>query len=191
MKRNNKKIGDVQEDLILLAAVGVGVYLLINQLPNLVPDFLKGGSSADQTKIATLNTTAPNNNPWNYQYQFGLYGLAPTAYGASFWTNLHDTFLSDNNTGSGGTFNYAVDGETINNAMGVLIETDGDIDAVFNSLTNQADLANISAYLFFNYGVDLKALLQNGRGSPVTFSNGLYASHMAQLIDHVNSLPPQ
>src|SRR5271163_4852483 len=125
--RRNKKIGDVQEDLILLAAVGVGVYLLINQLPNLLPDFLKGGSSADQTKIATLNTTSPNNNPWNYQYQFGLYGLAPTAYGASFWTNLHDTFLSSNNTGSGGTFNYAVDGETINNAMGVLIETDGDI----------------------------------------------------------------
>lgn len=182
-----KKIGEIDGDLILVGGLVLGGFLLLKP----IVDKLSGNSEDDKT-VTDVTTLPAEQNPFSINYQYSLYGMAPSAYGQAFYQNLQQTvFNTPGINQTSGIYNIATQAEILENAFSAFWETDSDVQAVFDNLGSKADVSNIAAYLYFVHGEDLYNLLLNGKGFIPFLNRGLSTSSMAKIINQVNSLPAQ
>lgn len=192
----NKRIGKADEELIIFGAVAVGLFLLgkpiINSLSSLLNQLPGANSEANQT-VADQNTVALEENPFNINYKYSLYARNPGTYGAAWWVNLNNQFLSYGNpqtaVAANGVYLYPAWAWTLNDAFGTFSEDDSVVDAVFNQVRSKADVANLATLMYFVYQIDLFTLLNSGNGFIPGVSRGLSTTHLATIINKVSSLP--
>jgi len=208
-----KKIGEIKDDVIILAGLALGAYLLLNKL----------GLGGEDPAILNENNLAPSENPFSYQFQpFSDFynnnppliqvqqapgslfnwmfsslmpGGAPTTTAQSpnisqFFNALKNSPTSSSVWGYLDTVNLSARAEQIYNAINVnafnpLSTSDQNTAlSAFAGLTNQLQIAFIACYLWYNYNQDLLIFL-NGS----LFKPGLSSSNLATLINRVNALP--
>lgn len=184
-----RKVNGTGEDLlplVLIAGVAFVGYKLLGPLMHLLPD------SADQDEVDTVNTADPDTNPFSINYQYSLYSQDPDRFSGQWWLNLKQQF---DNVGYqqaiaiSGVYNYAYWGDLLINSFGLVTEVDNNVDTVFGQIRSKADVANLATYMYFVYQTDLFSLIKNGTGVIPFLSRGLSTGHLAQIIQHVNSLP--
>jgi hypothetical protein len=174
-------------NVALLAGAGFALYfLVVKPLLN-----LGGDDPADTNSLANQVATTPASNPFNYQFDSGLYAQDPSTYGSSFWNNLsseNSAWFTDYSSDT--NLKYAKWGESVWSASSDWGSPDADMTSVFNLIATQADASNIAAYLNFVRNADLWTLLNKGQGSIASFlPTGMSNKALAALVNHVNSLP--
>lgn len=189
-----RKINGIEEDIILTGGLLFGGYLLVKHIfPGLFDDGADEAAKQDIADTMNLNGVV---NPWNIHYQYSLYGQAPNSYGLSFWQSVQQGAFGDvapgvvmnlQDANTDGVYNYAVQGELIESAFGLIFSDQATINNAFSNLHTKADVSNVAAYLYFMHGDDLLNLLQNGKG----VFTGLGSAALANLITQVNNLPDQ
>jgi hypothetical protein len=182
-----KKVGAIEDDVLILAGLGIGGYLLYQKI-------FAPPSQQDTNTVTALATTPTQNNPFNYQYKYGLYAKDPSTYNQQWWYNLVVQYTgmvnaNQNPAGVSGVYNYVTWGGIIYNAFGVFTIDLNAIESVIQAVHSQADISNIAAYLFFIDNIDLYALLSQGTGAGITIRSGLSTSDLATVINSVNNLP--
>lgn len=183
-----RKIGGIEEDVILLAGLGLGGYLLFTHF------FPGGPSQQDSNSVNTIYTTPDANNPFSMNFKYSLFAQNPGTYNQAWWINLGQQSANLLNNGQNpadvsGVYNYITLGELLRSAFGIFTIDFNTIQSVFQSVASQADVSNIAAYLYFAHGINLWNLLSNATGSNFTITGGLNTTQLAQIVNEVNNLP--
>lgn len=181
-----KRVSGIEDDVILLAGLGVGGYLLYQH-------FFAGPSQDDNNKVTNLLSTPDTDNPLSYKFKYSLYAQQPTIYNANWWINLGQEYATiyasgQNPADYSGVYNYVVWAEIILGAFGYFTVDFASIQSVIQQVNSQADVANIASYLYFGRDVNLHDLLFTGKGSKAMFG-GLSTTNFATLINEINALP--
>lgn len=179
-----------ERDKVLLT-VGAGFaayFLVVKPLLSAV-----GIDPASQANIESINMLDPSKNPFDMNFANGAVASgAAVPDGKTFFTNLK--FIGDsqstvyNSAGSDLNNVYAL-GEAINNSFSWYNTDLTAITTIFNEVRSKAEVSDIAAYLFYNYNINLWALLNTG-ASWIPFSQaGVPANQLSQIVNHISSLP--
>jgi hypothetical protein len=183
-----KKIAGIEEDVLLLGALGVGGYLLYTKI------FGAPVSQADSNSVNNVFTTPDAQNPFSYNYQYSLYAQNPGTYGQAWWITLAQNYANlysagTNPSGVSGVYNYVTWGEQIRSCYGFFSIDFNTLQSIFQAVSSQADVANIASYLYFTHNISLWQLLANGTGSSFSLVGGLSTTNLAAIVNEVQALP--
>lgn len=179
-----------EEDILLGAAALAGLYFIVVK-----PILGELGLSADQKEaIDSVNNTAPANNPFSPLFQpfideFGQYSPIPeqvkalkAMYDSQGWgsqpidpTNINPDESAKKAEALWSAFSFFTFKENYDL-----------VSQVFATINDQIEVATVSAYLLYNYGMDLWAFIKNGRW--YNFS-GIPKDEIVQIVNYVKNLP--
>jgi hypothetical protein len=189
-----KKIGSLDEDLILVGAIGVGGFFLLKKI---LPDF--GATPEEKQAIQNQAALDPPHNIFTPEYQpyVDWFNVNATWQGYTTSTEFYQGLAKmyyDNNA-------------AISPAMGVMANVVGWAESLYgdlsgfilpNNLTDAIYILNqvqygwqvgaIAEYLADVYNVNLWDMLSTGAGLTV---KGLGSTDLVAAINRLNNLPDQ
>lgn len=178
-----------RDKVLLTVGAGVAAYFVVVR-PILAAVGIDPQSEAN---VQAVNMLDPSENPFDMNFAGGSIASGSAVPDPkTFFTNLK--FLGDvqkivyNSTSSDLNNVYAF-AETINNAFSWYNTDIAAVTTVFNEIRSKAVVSDIAAYLYYNYNINLWALLNVG-SSWIPFSQaGIPATQLSQIVNHINSLP--
>lgn len=178
------------DDILFKVALAAGAYFLV--IRPIMNEF--GVSPEDKAAVAEIDNSSPVENPFSPyfqpmvdQYQSHWLDVGEAAWFQQLQWNYDNGMDQLNGTDD----DIAINAETIHNAFSLWhnLHTN-DVLAVFNRLTDQAEVSLIAAYLNYVHGEDLWSLLRNGHSLlPGLIPNGIGETNMAAIKKRVDSLP--
>lgn len=185
-----RRVNGIEDDLILLAGLGVGGVLLYNAV-------FGGGATQDQVDaVNNIYSTPASSNPFSYQFSQSLYTL--NGYGSAWWLKLNQEYAAVKQAGGdplqyGAAYNYITWAEQLRSAFGILYQDTALVTTIFNNMQSQADVSNVACQLWFadttatGDPVDLYTLLSHGRG--IFWAGGLSTKDLGTIVQNVMNLP--
>jgi len=192
MAKQNNEIADNIVKWGLIAGAGLlAVKFALGSITN----------SADTATVEGLATLGNDQNPFSPSYtismnQIAKEGMTPQAY----YQSLHDTYMQALNAGLmdngsqfelGKGFDVAIYAEQINANIGefFLFNNVDNIKAVFNEVPDQETVGEIAGYFSYILNADLISTLRDGSLSFSWLRGGIGDTNVAEIINHVMSLP--
>ena len=188
-----KKIGGIEEDILITGGIVLGVYFAIRGvLPNLLPNL--GVSAADKMTLDQQQTTPTVQNIFNSQYpsasQFALSNIDWSNYETStdFYNALYETFVDGNLSPANPFYHimqiyYAL----YKGLIGHIFDGDQDgINSALNQITNKYQLGIIQELFADVNGQDFWKLLRQGQFTEIY---GLNGTDLAAQVTRLNALP--
>jgi hypothetical protein len=183
-----KKIGSIEEDVILIGGLGVAAVFGIKYI---LASF--GASDDEKNKVQDQANTTPAQNPFSPSFQpFLNYWSINQTPGISVQDGMQQFYaLYQQGTASGEAFQIAQWADTLSSALSVWNwKTDVNaVFSVFNQMISQTQCAALAAYVSYNFNKDLLQWLHYGGSAIPWFPNGLSISQVAIIVSEVNSLP--
>jgi hypothetical protein len=188
-----KKIGGIEEDVILTAGLVLGGYLLIkNFLPDLFPSL--GVSAADKATLDAQQTTPDEQNVFNNSYpsaaQYATNNIDWSHYdnSADFYNALYSQFVAGNLQPTSPFYTIMQIYYALYKALiGHVFDADqGGVNAALNLITNKYQLGIIQEIFADVNGQDLWKLLRQGQWSEIY---GLNGTDLAAQVTRLNNLP--
>lgn len=189
---------DEEKDILL---IGGGLALLYFGVLRPILRNL-GIDDTDKNTVDAVNTVDPSTNPFSYLFQPCVDFYQPhydDGYGGSaelYWKAYKQALMDQygyNFPPIGSTnFDVAILAENLYSTISFWKEPDSAlITSIFNIIPTQLTVAGIDAYLQFNYDTDLITFLKGGKRYLLLLQWGLTDTDLAQIINHVKSLPVQ
>lgn len=195
------KMDDEEKELLIIGG-GIAV-LYFGVLRPILRNL--GVNDGSQDVIDSINQTAPEDNPFSYQFQPFVdayqqyYDSKAGGNVAAYWQQYKELLIEQFWGLDGWSFPAmsttdqwypGVIAESLYNTISFWKEPDSAvITSLFNTLNTQVQVAAIDAYFQFNYQVDLITFLLGGKRYFLFLQWGLTTSDIATIINHVKSLP--
>lgn len=183
---------DEETDIIVTGGVVAGIYFLV--VKPLLADF--GLDSDQQAAVNSILNLQPQQNPFSPLFQpfVDFYINSNTGVPVQAWVDqvkanydaLDSADQQTYNFSSGGDIDIAKAAEIIYHSRGFAHNNFEGVIQVFASVPSKETVAAISAYLLYNYNVDLWQFLRNGKWYNIS---GMNAADITAIINRVMSLP--
>lgn len=189
-----RKINGLDEDLILVGAIGIGGFFLMKKI---LPDF--GATPEEKQTIQNQAATAPADNIFNSEYQPYVDWFSANAtwqgYDTStqFYQGLAKMYYDNNaaiTPAMGVMANIVGWSESLYGDLSGFILPNNLTDAIYvlNQIQTGWQVGAIAEYLADVYNVNLWDMLSTGAGLTV---KGLGATDLVTAINRLNNLPDQ